>query len=163
MRARDVMSKTVHVVTPRSTVREAATLMRDRNVGFLPVVDDISPGKLVGVVTDRDLATRALAEGRGPELAVRFAMSSIPVVTASETAEIHELVSLMERYQIRRLPVVAFDGQVVGVVSQGDLALTLGPMEPATIETLVERISAPSWLLPHLNGAVRRDIIVEPT
>lgn len=163
MRARDVMSRTVYTVTPRTSVGEAAALMRDRNTGFLPVVDESVPAKLVGVVTDRDLMLRALAEGRGPELAIRFVMSSFPLVSAPESAEVHDLVSLMGAHQVRRLPIMGPDGAVSGVVSQGDLALTLGPMEPRTIETLVERISAPSLLLANVNGAVQRGLVSEQT
>ncbi len=163
MRARDVMSRTVYTATPRSAVGTAAELMRDRNIGFLPVVDESVPARLVGVVTDRDLMLRALAEGRGPDLGVRFAMSTFPLVSAPESAEIHDVVSLMARYQIRRLPIIGPDGTVSGVVSQGDLALTLGPTEPRTIEALVERVSTPSWLSPHLSGPVRRDVLGEST
>lgn len=154
MNASEVMSTTVKTVTPLMTVGDAATIMRDFDVGFLAVVDDADRTRLVGVVTDRDLVTRGLAIRRGLDTSIRFVMSGPPLTTARETTDVHDLLRLMERHQVRRVPIVAQDGQLRGVVSQGDLALRLGPNEPAAIEEMLERVSAPSWLLPFIDHSM---------
>ena len=133
MQASEVMSTSVKTVTPLMTVSDAATLMCDFDIGFLPVVDDSDRTKLLGVVTDRDLVTRALAARLGPETTIRFVMSGPPLTIARESTDVHELLRLMERRQVRRVPIVSQDGRLRGVVSQGDLALRIGPSEPAAI------------------------------
>jgi CBS domain-containing protein len=156
VQASDVMSTSVKTVTPLMTVSDAATIMCDFDIGFLPVVDDSDRTKLLGVVTDRDLVTRALAARLGQDTTIRFVMSGPPLTIARESTDVHELLRLMERRQVRRVPIVSQDGRLRGVVSQGDLALRIGPSEPAAIEGLLERVSAPAWLLPFLDdGPVR--------
>lgn len=163
MRALDVMSKAVYKVTPLTTVREAAVLMRDHNIGFLPVVADGASDTLVGVVTDRDLVIRGLADGPDIDRPVRLVMSVPPLVVARESTEVHQLLALMEQHQVRRVPIVSADGAIWGIVSQGDLAVRLGPMEPLAIESLMERVSTPSWLVQYRNGDVRPEWIISPT
>jgi len=150
----DVMSTSPRVITLLTTIGEAAVMMRDHDVGFLPVVDLDQRSLLLGVVTDRDLVVRGLAEGHDIDSSIRFVMSGPPLVVARPSTPVHELLRLMERHQVRRIPVVA-DGHLRGVVSQGDLALRLGPSEPAAIEELLERVSAPAWMVPFLDGSVR--------
>ncbi len=163
MQAHDVMSRLVHTVTPMTTIGAAAELMRDHGIGFLPVVDDTDRTTLVGVVTDRDLVIRGLAEGYGRDLAVRFAMSGPPLYTAREGTDVHEMMALMERRQVRRLPILSASGAITGIVSQGDLALHVGPTEPIAIEALIERVSAPAWLVPQLNGLARLELPNRPS
>lgn len=156
MIAREVMSTSVKVVTPLTTLAEAASIMKLYDVGFLPVVDASNLSHLAGVLTDRDLVLRGLADRRSADLTVRLAMSNPPLVTARETTEVRELLRMMQRHQIRRIPIVSNDGMLTGVVSQGDLALRIGPSEPEAIEALLEHVSAPAWMTPLLNGAVQK-------
>jgi CBS domain-containing protein len=101
-----------------TTVREAARTMASEDVGSLPIVDD---GRLVGVVTDRDLAIRVLAEGKGEETTVGE-ISSQDVVTVDPLQSLEEAARLMAKHQLRRLPVVEEDGKLVGILAQADLA-----------------------------------------
>jgi CBS domain-containing protein len=148
MLARDIMTVNPVVVTPDAPVYEAAAIMRDANVGFTPVVDDRESMQLKGVLTDRDIAVRCVAGRRSCDGPVGECMTAAPVDAVGPDAEVHEVVALMERQQVRRVPVVDRDGRLVGVIAQADLALSLGPDEPAVIEALVERISAPSVAAP---------------
>jgi CBS domain-containing protein len=118
-----------------TTVREAARTMASEDVGSLPIVDD---GRLVGVVTDRDLAIRVLAEGKGEETTVGE-ISSQDVVTVDPLQSLEEAARLMAKHQLRRLPVVEEDGKLVGILAQADLA-KLGH-DSLTGET-VQQISA---------------------
>ena len=127
MIASEVMSGAVKVITPMTTLAEAASIMKQYDVGFLPVVDEDTHTTLLGVLTDRDLVVRGLAEHRTPDVTVRLAMSHPPLVTARESANVHELVRLMERHQVRRIPILNKEGKLTGIVSQGDLALRIGP------------------------------------
>ncbi|MEY9892868.1 CBS domain-containing protein [Catenulispora sp. MAP5-51] len=119
---RDVMTTALALVGPESSVGEVARLMREQDIGTVLVADDLGT---TGLVTDRDLAVRILAEGLGPDTPVRSAMTSQPVClhpddpveAASETMRVNA---------IRRIPVVQ-DGRVVGVVSLGDLARVHAP------------------------------------
>lgn len=155
MRVADIMSTSLALATPETTIHEAARLMRDRNIGCLPVVNNLAHPVLTGILTDRDIVVRGLAEQFDGDAHVRHVMTRSPLRTIRADSEVHDILAIMERYQIRRLPVVANDGRVVGIVSQGDLALSLGPMEPAAIEALLERVSAPAWTIPLPNGLAR--------
>jgi len=104
------------------TVRDAAELMRAGDIGDVVVVED---GRLVGIVTDRDLVVRVLAVGGGPDDAIRQAVSG-NVVTVSPTDSIERAAQLMSENAVRRLPVVV-DDVVVGIVSIGDLAIERDP------------------------------------
>ena len=114
----EAMTSTPTAVTPETTAQEAAQLMKTEDVGSLPIVED---GRLVGVITDRDLAIRALAEGRGSETAVTE-IASKDVVTIDPQQSIEEAARLMAEHQVRRLPVVEEDGRLVGMLAQADVA-----------------------------------------
>ena len=118
MNVRDVMSSDVTCLACGDSLRDAASKMAEINVGSLPVIDG---GKLAGVVTDRDIMVRAVAEGRAPDQAVDCAMTR-DVVTVAPDTSVDEANRLMSDRQIRRLYVVD-DGAVVGVLSLGDLVL----------------------------------------
>jgi CBS domain-containing protein len=135
-RIRDVMTRKPRVIQPDATVADAATLMRRLNVGALPVCDG---SRLIGMVTDRDITTRATAEGRDPYLtAVRDVMSP-GVAWALEDDPVEEAARIMREHQIRRLPIVDDRHSLVGVVSLGDLATEVADDELSG-DTL-ERIS----------------------
>ena len=114
----EAMTSNPTAITAETTAREAAQLMKTQDVGSLPIVED---GRLVGVVTDRDLAIRALAEGRGAETAVTE-IASKDLVTVDPQQSLEEAARLMAEHQVRRLPVVEEDGRLVGVLAQADVA-----------------------------------------
>lgn len=123
MQVKQVMSENVVVVNPEATVEEAAKKMDESDVGVLPVCDN---EELLGMVTDRDMAIRAVARGRDPKRTkVKDVMTPV-VVYCYDDQDIEEAVSLMEERQLRRLVVFNRDKQLVGVLSIGDLALYAG-------------------------------------
>ncbi|MPZ09146.1 MAG: CBS domain-containing protein [Kiloniellaceae bacterium] len=119
MKIKDVMTREVDVVDPATMLAEVSRRMRDEDIGVLPVGEGDS---LVGVITDRDIVVRAIAEGKDPtETAVREAMSE-KVLYCFEDQSTVEIAANMSEKQIRRLPVVNRDKRLVGIVSLGDLA-----------------------------------------
>ncbi|BDG35020.1 CBS domain-containing protein [Saccharococcus caldoxylosilyticus] len=114
---RDVMTTNVEYCTPVDNVYEVAVKMRDLNVGAIPVVDH---GRLIGMITDRDLVVRGIAEKRPGSTQVTEVMSD-QLITVTPDASVQEAAEQMARHQIRRLPVVE-NGRLVGIVSLGDLA-----------------------------------------
>jgi len=116
---RDLMTKNPRSLEGGSTVMEAARLMRDEDAGLIPVVEG---EKLVGTVTDRDIAIRVVAEGKSPESITVGEIASRELVTIDPQQDLDEALRLMARHQIRRLPVVEEDGKLVGIVAQADIA-----------------------------------------
>lgn len=133
----DVMTRDVAVLAPMDTIQSAAQLMDDLNVGAVPVCDG---QRLVGVITDRDIAVRAVAAGQRPDTPISEAMSE-PVHWCYDDQPLEELMEQMREAQLRRIPVIDHDKHLVGIISLGDLA-TRGDLE-ACAETL-EQISTPS-------------------
>jgi CBS domain-containing protein len=119
MKLKDIMSTEVEIVRPDASIQEAAEKMRSLDVGALPVCDG---RRLVGMITDRDITIRATAEGRDPKTTVvRDCLSSEPVY-GFEDQDLEDAQTLMEQKQIRRLPVMSRDKELVGIVALGDLA-----------------------------------------
>lgn len=138
MHIKDIMTEEVEVIAPETLVEEAAKRMRALDVGALPVCDG---ERLVGVLTDRDLTIRAVAEGRNPKTTkVREAMTP-EVAYCFEDQEAEEAEKIMEKNQIRRLPVLDRNKRLVGIVSLGDFAIK--DNEKRAGRTL-EKISEPS-------------------
>ncbi len=127
--------------TPESTAREAATLMREHDCGSIPVVQSKEKRNLVGTVTDRDLAIRGLAEGKGPETRVRELMTSSPV-TCGPDDEVETVREVMVARLVRRVPVVE-GGALVGIVAQADIAREEGAASDQEVGRIVEAISEP--------------------
>jgi CBS domain-containing protein len=117
---RDLMTSNPRTLESGSTVVEAARLMRDEDAGIVPVVEG---KKLVGTVTDRDIALRVVAEGKAPESTTVGEIASRELVTIDPQQDLDEALRLMARHQVRRLPVVEEDGKLVGIVAQADVAL----------------------------------------
>jgi CBS domain-containing protein len=113
------MTKNVQTATADTTLREVATMMRDGDMGSVPVVED---GRLVGIVTDRDIVVRALAEGKDGSGSVSDAMTT-DIVTASPDDYVFEAVRLMGDKQVRRIPVVDNERKLVGIIALADIAL----------------------------------------
>jgi CBS domain-containing protein len=115
---REVMTPTPQTVSAEQSVVEAAKRMRDADAGMIPVIED---GKLIGTVTDRDIALRVVAEGKDPKSTPVGAIASSDLVTVSPDQDLTEALELMANRQVRRLPVVE-DDNLIGVVAQADLA-----------------------------------------
>ena len=144
MKARDIMTPDPRAVTPHDTVAHAAEIMRDLDVGIVPVVDDLSTMRLEGVLTDRDIAVRCVAKGHGGPCRVSDHMTADHLDVVRADAEVDEVIARMETDQVRRIPVVADGSRLVGIIAQADLAVKLGPKDPTLVEEVVERISAPT-------------------
>ncbi|WP_299309623.1 CBS domain-containing protein [uncultured Croceicoccus sp.] len=138
MQAQDVMTANPACCRRSSSVKEAASLMVDNDCGEIPVVDD--DGALVGVVTDRDIACRCVAQGKGSDTPVEEVISASPVTVGPE-ASVDECCSKMEANQIRRLPVVDREGKCCGIVSQADIARHADKKETGD---LVREVSEPT-------------------
>lgn len=119
MNVSDVMTREVQVAAPEQSIRDAAQLMVKIDAGTVPVGKD---NKLVGMLTDRDIAVRAVAKGLGPDTAVREIMSA-DVKYCFEDQSVEEVARNMADIQVRRLPVVNRDKRLVGILSLGDLAV----------------------------------------
>ena len=142
MRVRDVMTPDPACCTPNTTARDAAILMRDNDCGSLPVVESENSRRLVGTVTDRDLAIRGLAEGKGPSTSIGDLMTNGPT-TAGPEDEVEVVRDVMIAQQVRRVPVVDEDGMVVGIVAQADIAREEGAASDQEVGRIVEAISDP--------------------
>jgi CBS domain-containing protein len=116
--------------------------MRDNDCGSLPVVESESSRRLVGTVTDRDLAIRGLAEGKGPDTMIGDLMTNGPT-TAGPEDEVEVVRDVMIAQQVRRVPVVDEDGMVVGIVAQADIAREEGAASDQEVGRIVEAISDP--------------------
>ena len=147
MKAKEIMSKTPTVVTPDTSVQEAARMMQSEDVGVLPVVDSQGSRRLVGLITDRDIAIRVVAEGRtGDEARVREIMSESPK-TCRENDDVDSVMDLMGREQVRRVPVVDERGSLVGIIAQADIAREA--KDEKKVERTVEKISEPGGKHSH--------------
>ena len=142
-RARDVMTPDPACCTASTSVDEIAKLMVQNNCGEIPIVD--AADHVVGVVTDRDIVCRVVAEGKNPIGHTAEECMSQSVVTVDPETPLDEVVSTMEKHQIRRVPVVVDGGCCVGIISQADLARTGSEHEVAELVREVSReIGRPS-------------------
>ena len=143
MKISEIMSKNPRSVSPDTPVSEAAQVMKEEDVGLVPVVERVggaeTRGRLVGVVTDRDIAIRAVAEGRAIDAPVSVVMSG-GVKTCSPNDSVEEAMDLMGREQVRRIPIVDERGDLVGIVAQADIAREA---DDNKAERTVEKISQP--------------------
>ena len=138
MQVKDIMTKEVATLNSKDSVERAAQLMKQYNVGAIPVC---SEEKVIGIITDRDIALRSVAQGEnGRNQTVRDIMSSNPVVINSAT-DIHDAARIMSERQIRRLPVIE-NNNIVGIVSLGDIAVENNLKDDA--ESALSNISEPS-------------------
>ncbi len=119
MRLREIMTSSVENVSLGSTVLDAAKKMKSRNVGSIPVCEG---DKIVGIVTDRDIVLRTVADGKDPKACRCEEIMTRELILGSPDMDVHEAAQLMADEQIRRLP-VADNGRLVGIVAIGDLAV----------------------------------------
>ena len=119
MRVSEAMTREVRVASPGQSIRDVARMMAESDAGAVPVGDN---DRLVGMITDRDIAIRAVAQGKGPDTPVRDVMSSEQVLYCYEDEELDHVAKNMSQQQVRRLPVVDRDKRLVGIVSLGNIA-----------------------------------------
>jgi len=136
MKVSEVMTRDVRTIQPDQTAQEAASFMLSADAGSIPVTDG---ERLIGMITDRDIAVRGVAKGNGPDTPVRDLMSN-DVICARIDEDCQEVASRMSEAQVRRLPVIDQSERLCGIVSLGDLA-----REDAsdTAETALEGVSQP--------------------
>jgi len=132
----EVMTSEVQVVQPDDTVQDAAAMMAEQDVGALPVCDG---SRLQGMITDRDIAVRAVANGRDSDTPVREVMSE-DVIWCSEDDDTQDVLGRMGDRQIRRIPVVDANRNLVGIVSLGDLAIE----DEENVDEALRSISMPA-------------------
>src|SRR5215218_6116262 len=120
MRVAEVMTRNVRLIEPNQTIRDAAQLMAEMDAGIMPVREG---DRLVGMITDRDIVVRAVAQGRGPDTPVREVMTD-EVKYCYEDDDTSDVARNMADIQVRRLPVLTRDKRLVGIISLGDLAVT---------------------------------------
>lgn len=139
MQLKEIMTKDVEVLHPEIPIQEAAEMMKELDIGSLPICDG---RRLLGIVTDRDIAIRAVAEGQDPRSTQVGDIMSPGVVYCFEDQEVSEAARVMQDEQIRRLPILNRDKELVGIISLGDLAVATGRKRMSG-EALTE-ISRPS-------------------
>ncbi len=132
----DIMTHQVESVAPSDNIQRAAELMRDSDVGMLPVTEG---KKLLGVITDRDICIRAVAEAKEPSITYVQTIMSKDVVSCPPDTEIRKAVDMMSQHQIRRLMIVDKNQELVGVIAQADVARDKSLNEQS--ERLVEKVS----------------------
>lgn len=139
MKIDQVMTRDVEAISPDSSIWAAAKRMRDLNVGFMPVVEQ---GQLIGVVTDRDITLRAVAEGLDPVMSTVAEVMTREVITCYADQEVEEAARVMNEHQIRRLLVLDRNQNLVGVISLGDLAVSA--LDESQAGETLQNISWPS-------------------
>ena len=140
LRASEIMTKSVRTATREMSLREVAAMMRDGDMGAVPVVDD---GRLIGSVTDRDIVGRAVAEGKTADTPIGEVMTT-ELFTVAPDDFVFEAIRLMGDKQVRRIPVVSSDGSLAGIIAMADVALEMED-EKEIAETLEEISSGASF------------------
>ena len=133
MRCREIMTSNVRTASPDQPLQEVAAMMRDGDVGSLPVVAD---GKLVGIITDRDIVVRAVAEGEEASAPVSEAMTA-EIYAVRPDDFVFEAIRMMGDRQVRRIPVIGESGELAGIIAMADIALEMED-EREIAETLEE-------------------------
>lgn len=132
--ARDIMTTNPTCIGENDSLIDAARLMRDLNVGALPICGD--DGRLQGMVTDRDIVIKCVADGGDPRQTTAGSLGEGKPVTIDVDDDVRNAMTLMEQHQVRRLPVIE-DHKLVGIIAQADIALSLSPIETGeTVEAI---------------------------
>jgi CBS domain-containing protein len=146
MHVRDIMTKNPVCCTPDTSLASASRMMVEHDCGALPVVGDLASCMPLGIITDRDIVTRAIAADRDPMvMTVRDCMTS-PAVTIVEETRVHECVELLELSQIRRVIVVDATGACCGIVAQADIALRASKRETGELVHEVSKRTVPAFV-----------------
>ena len=139
-KVKNIMSANPQSCTPDASIQEAATLMDQSDCGAIPVVETNGARRAVGIVTDRDIACRAVAMGKGPDTKVSECMSR-GLATVGLDSSVEECCSAMEKSKVRRMLVLDADGELCGIVSQADVAIHLSRNKIAEV---VKEVSQPA-------------------
>ena len=145
-KVKDIMTPDPVCLLPDQTVSHAATLMRDADVGAIPVIRDLERRELAGIVTDRDIAIRHVAAHHDWDCSVEKHMTAEELMSVEPDDDAFRVIRLMKDAQVRRIPVTDADGRLLGIVALADIARHLEGEAPSTIEDLLERISEPAFL-----------------
>jgi CBS domain-containing protein len=150
MKIRDIMTPEPVCCTPEDSAQKVATMLRDQDIGSMPVVLDQSSRKLAGVITDRDLCCNVVAQGLDPAETKVDRIFSIHPITCRDGENIAACEQLMEQHQIRRIPVIDGEGCCIGIVSQADLALH---EKPEKVSKVMAEVSKPGPQAPSSRAA----------
>lgn len=142
MKCDEVMTKTLVCCLPGDMVVEVAKMMKRENVGPIPVIENGKTQKLIGIVTDRDLALKVVAEGLNPRSTKVETVMTRKVVTCLAGDDLQKALDAMSEHQLRRIPIVDNDNKILGIISQGDVATRVNRSEKTA--TLVKGISQPN-------------------
>lgn len=142
MKVREIMTADPVCCLPEDTVQKVAATLRDKNIGAMPVVLDQGSRKLVGVITDRDLCCRALANGSNATTTRIDRIFSSNPVTCREGENVSHCEQLMQEHQVRRIPVVDGEGRCIGMVTQADLALKEKPEKVSKVLAAISKHTA---------------------
>jgi CBS domain-containing protein len=140
MKARDIMTPAPLAVTPADPLWKAAEIMRYEDIGGVPVVSEKS-GRLVGLITDRDITVRCVARHHAPACLVQKHMTPLPLRTVRPDADVTEIVEQMEAAEVRRIPVVDANGILIGIVAERDLVTKLAASEALPIRRRIKAAS----------------------
>jgi len=146
MKVSDLMTRDVQLIEPTQTIRDAAKLMADMDAGIMPIREG---DRLVGMITDRDIAVRAVAEGKGPDTPIREVMTE-DVKYCYEDDDTEDVARNMADIQVRRLPVLTREKRLVGIISLGDMAMSDGS---SRVGEAVAGISQPGGQHSQTGGA----------
>ena len=135
----DVMTENPVYALPDYTVEKVAQLMKKEDIGPVPVVDNEQNKRLVGIVTDRDLALKVIADGRDPQTTKVEEVMTRKLITCRPDDDVESAMKAMAQYQLRRIPVVNDDNRLVGIISQADVATRVD--EPEKTAEVVKEIS----------------------
>jgi CBS domain-containing protein len=138
-RSSDVMTKDLVYCQPDETVEHVAQMMKKEDIGPVLVVDDEQSKRLVGIVTDRDLALKVVGEGRDPQNTKVKDIMTVKIITSHANDDVQNAMKAMAQYQLRRIPVVDDNDRLVGIISQADVATRVD--EPKKTAEVLKEIS----------------------
>jgi CBS domain-containing protein len=139
MTCNEIMTSNPECCVPSDSVMKAAQLMKSEDVGPIPIVADKDSKKLTGIVTDRDLAIKVVAEARDPKATQVEDVMSEHLITCYETDDVEKALKLMQDHQLRRIPVVDKSDHLLGIIAQADVATRLGSLRATG--KVVEQVS----------------------
>ena len=142
MKCDEVMTKNLECCLPGEKVTEVATMMKRGNIGPIPVIENGKTQKLIGIVTDRDLALKVVAEGLNPRDTKVEAVMTRKLVTCLAGDDLQKALDAMSEHQLRRIPIVDDNYKILGIISQADVATRVNRQEKTA--TLVKGISQPN-------------------
>ncbi len=138
----EVMTKKPTCCLPTDAASKAALLMKNENVGSIPVIESEQTKKLIGIVTDRDLALLIVAQGRDTKSTKVADVMTQKIVTCRAADDVQKALDAMSEFQLRRIPVVDENGQIIGIISQADVATRVD--QPEETAEMVKEISQPT-------------------